>query len=291
MKKIFLLFLALILIACSPQVTATSTVTSPPPTETPIPTPTLHPDFVAVQNQLAELSEHLTLLPDGTIEELTTDGGRQTIPNLYVDEKGLITILVKGEKIKLTIADLSFDDQEGLVIDGYELDDNGEWAIAVSPAMQKAEGYMTQYHVDPESVTINTGEDGAVEVVDNETGKVLIRTTEYTSKFDLGFAVDTIASASCDPTDFVPRDDGRMDIKYDDQKTSYVSKILKELGIDENIFAIRSSILLNREKQCWGFVVEDNFFYRDTEHVAHKIPLLHMSKEELIEFLHSRYTE
>ncbi len=286
MKKIFLLFLALILIACSPQVTVTSTVTSPPPTETPIPTPTLHPDFVAVQNQLAELSEHLTLLPDGTIEELTADGGRQTIPNLHVDEKGLITILVKGEKIKLTIADLSFDDQEGLVIDGYELDDNGEWVEAISPAMQKAEEYMTQYRVDPESVTINTGEDGAVEVVDNETGKVLIRTTEYTSKFDLGFAVDTIAPASCDPTNFEPRPNDRQ-LRGEDlvaMVEGYTYKMMEELGISLNT-KLRSFILIDREKWCWAVEFDKFLLYRDGERVAQKIPLLPVSQEDRVEIL------
>ncbi|KXK11668.1 MAG: hypothetical protein UZ14_CFX002002710 [Chloroflexi bacterium OLB14] len=111
-------------------VTSQVTVTSPPPTETPIPTPTLHPDFVAVQNQFAEISEHLTLLPDGTVEEMTTDGGRQTIPNLHVDENGTITILVEGQPVTLTTADLSFDNEKGLFVNGYELNEDGEWVEA-----------------------------------------------------------------------------------------------------------------------------------------------------------------
>ena len=60
MKKVLLFAFVLILTACSaqaPQVTVTFaqrvTVTLPPPTATIIPTPTLHPEVLALQQQVA----------------------------------------------------------------------------------------------------------------------------------------------------------------------------------------------------------------------------------------------
>jgi hypothetical protein len=125
MNKIVLFIFALILVACSPQVTVTSqaTVTLAPSTQTPIPTPTLHPQFIEAQNLISDLSEALTLLPNGQIEE-----NGVVIPNLQVNQNGEITILVEGESLVVDSADITFED--GLSINGYELNENGEWVEA-----------------------------------------------------------------------------------------------------------------------------------------------------------------
>jgi hypothetical protein len=128
MKKIIPIFILLILSSCTSQVTVTSTATLPPPTETLVPTPTLHPKFIELQNFVAS-SERYILLPDGTIEEQTADGGRQSVPNLHVDQNGVINIIFNNEHVVIDQSQINFDDENGLTIEGYELE-NGEWVVA-----------------------------------------------------------------------------------------------------------------------------------------------------------------
>lgn len=137
MKKILLPILVLILAACSssPQVTATRlanvTVTSPPAATVVIPTPTLHPQFVELQIQIAT-GERFTLLPNGTIQETTSEGVK-TISGLTVEKDGSYTLMVNGEAVTLKSSDVTFDDENGVQIKGYELDENGEWLVAEEP--------------------------------------------------------------------------------------------------------------------------------------------------------------
>ena len=133
MRKILLPILTLILFACAPQATIASEVTATllPPTATIIPTPTLHPQFVLLQDQIADSSERYTLLPDGTIEELTADGGRQTVPGLSVDKNGAMTFQVGDQQMELKLADVSFNDLDGVKIRGYQYGTlEGTWVVA-----------------------------------------------------------------------------------------------------------------------------------------------------------------
>jgi hypothetical protein len=135
MKKL-VLFTFIFLAACSgqvPQVTVTSEVTvTLPPTKIPIPTPTFYPQFIALQEQIAASGKRFILLPDGTIEEQTTDGERQTVPGIFVEANGVMTIDVNGEKVVVDPSTVHFD-ADGLQVDGYELGDDGEWANAIPP--------------------------------------------------------------------------------------------------------------------------------------------------------------
>lgn len=128
MKKILFPILTILLTACSSsstQVTATVTVTSPP-TATVIPLPTLHPQFIAIQSQVAASGERFTLLSDGTIQETTAEGA-VTVPGLSVDKNGVMTIIVNGETITLDPSKVIIDDETGFSYPGYEQDANGEW--------------------------------------------------------------------------------------------------------------------------------------------------------------------
>gem|GEM_PF-2084948 len=139
MKKISpLILLTFILIACSPQVTVTSevTVTLAPPTQTPIPTPTLHPQFVQLQNLISN-SSNFILLPDGTIEN-----NGVVIPNLHVDQNGVINLIINNEHVAMDISQVRFDDENGLTIDGYELDENGAW-VEAEPKLENGVGEPT----------------------------------------------------------------------------------------------------------------------------------------------------
>lgn len=135
MNKILLSLLALILAACaSPQVTdshfAEVTVTSPPSTATIIPTPTLHPQFVELQSQIAASGETFTLLSDGTLEQMT-EGGAVTVPGLFVDKNGVMNLQVGNETVTLSPEDVSFDDKNGVNVEGYNFDETtGKWVEA-----------------------------------------------------------------------------------------------------------------------------------------------------------------
>lgn len=135
-KSIFSFFiLASILTACAPQVTVTSEVTvtlTPLSTETPILTPTLHPQFVELQDQIAASGGRFSLQADGTILD-----GTEPIPGLTVTLDGTITLTVNGEAIVLDPADVNFDDENGISINGYELTEDGNWMEVVIPKEMK----------------------------------------------------------------------------------------------------------------------------------------------------------
>jgi hypothetical protein len=128
MKKSILFFIVLtsILAGCSaPQVTVTSEVTvtlTPLSTETPIPTPTLHPQFIEVQEKIAASGHRFTLNQDGTVKD-----GSEIIPGLTVTPNGTMMLIVGGEEIELDSSNISFDDEKGVNIVGYERNEEGQW--------------------------------------------------------------------------------------------------------------------------------------------------------------------
>lgn len=123
MKKItFIILVASILSACQStpsQLTVTPEATSNllPNSPTHIPTPTLHPDFISTQESIAASGERFTLQLDGLIYD-----GETPIPGVTVAPNGTMTLTVNGEPIPLDFADVSFDDEQGVSIQGYQLD-------------------------------------------------------------------------------------------------------------------------------------------------------------------------
>ena len=168
MKKIYLIFILLILSACTPQVTVTSTVTSLPPTETPFPTPTLNPEYVELQNLFSDSSEHLIILPNGQIEE-----NGVVIQNLQVGQNGEISILVEGENIVIDSADITFEG--GFHINGYEFE-NDEW-VEAKPSPEKVvmkEANEWNLIVDGEHYSIAHDVDGNAVLLDNKTKEIVL---------------------------------------------------------------------------------------------------------------------
>jgi hypothetical protein len=135
MKKLIVFIIAFILTACLPsasQVTVTPEVTvtsTPPPTETPIPMPTSHPQYTALQNEIFDSSTRFTLQADGLIYD-----GETPIPGITVSPDGRMSLNVNGETVTLDPDTVSFG-EEGIEVDGYELNDDGEWVEAVDTIM------------------------------------------------------------------------------------------------------------------------------------------------------------
>lgn len=189
MKK-WIILTVLLISACTPQVTVTSevTVTSTPlPTETPIPTPTLHPAFIEIQEKIENSGTRFTLQADGTVHD-----GSETIPGLTVVPDGIIALTVNGETVTFDPADVDFDDETGITIDGYKWDATanggaGAWVEAMSPAESQLHVDMEKWGIDLEgkdvekySVTIS-GED--VTVVDQESGEIIYKNGSWEPLF------------------------------------------------------------------------------------------------------------
>jgi len=282
MNKTMLLILTLILVACTPQVTVTSEVTvtsTPPPTETPIPTPTLHPEFVNFQESVAQTEKFTLTSPE---DGLLYDGA--PIPGVSVGRDGSVTLtLADGSEVTLEPSQVRLDDEAGFSAEGYKLDENGEWVVAVN-AEQAAIDILDQYGVDPASYTMSEV-DGVVSVVDNKTGAVLMESSEHGIAYSLEFAVDTIAKASCEPTDIVPnRDNGLASVNNHSGKFShYFNSLTNESGVPGWTGITQQYFLIDRARQCWGRFYQTNYefpqqdkvmIYRDGEGVVHTIPLL-----------------
>jgi hypothetical protein len=135
MKKInFIVVTAYILSAClSPSVDVPQQAIATlevPLTSTSIPTPTLHPEFTALQESIAAASERFSLnSADGRIYDSNTP-----IPGIIVTSDGIIILTVEGETVIIDPANVSFNDEKGIAIEGYHLDKKTdlEWRESVS---------------------------------------------------------------------------------------------------------------------------------------------------------------
>lgn len=254
MKKIITLTLSLILIACTPQATEPPTATLPPPTQTSIPTPTLHPEFVELQNLIADSGENLTLLPNGQIEE-----NGVVIPNLQVDLDGEITILVDGESIIVNSTDITYED--GFQIKGFELKD-GKWVEAVSEALLKVQADFDKYDYDYSSLAFDENDEGKVVAMDNERGVVY-----EDGEFDLYYVIEQAAKLDLMPTNIEYRDDllegaGFYGTENDNIAFEYFGPLFKrvrdefisEYGFDPYTKGktIAEYVMLNPEILAWG---------------------------------------
>lgn len=271
MKKILLPILSLILAACSSSQVAVTrsaqvTVASLPPTATPISTPTLHPQFVALQTQIAASGERFTLAPDGTIQD-----GAKTVPGLSVDKNGVMTLQGSSSQVTISPEDVSFDDENGVSVRGYTLNEaTGLWELAVPTAEEVAIALFDKYGVAPDTYAL-AEVDGVIVGTNNETGKEIFRD----GRFELGYAVE-LAKKDCESTGF-ETDNGSPDenIKDKDSANRYLEKLLRDVNYKpEEIELLFFNVLVDREKQCWGFAdaTGDALLYRDEAGLPQVIP-------------------
>lgn len=159
-------------------------------------------------------------------------------------------------------------------------------AKAVSDAMIQANELVETYELDGK-VTVTQQGNLAV-VTDIETGKVLMQSNGVKTWYGLEFAVDTIAAQSCDPTEFKPNKDGLMLADYADSSYEYFDSMRQELGSKPIDGAKIHRVLIDRDKQCWGFIENDTLFLRDENKVPHKFKLIAIAVDQLLDFLSSR---
>lgn len=89
------------------------------------------PEYIALQDRIAASGETFTLLSDGTIEQTNSEGA-VIVPGLAVDKNGVMTLL-QGDSSQVMISpeDVSFDDEKGVNVAGYTLDEaTGLWGVA-----------------------------------------------------------------------------------------------------------------------------------------------------------------
>lgn len=213
MKKIiFFLLAALILSACQPS----SESMTPQPqvtitlTETPIPAPTLHPQFVELQQTIAAAGERYTLdASTGYIYD-----GADVVPGLRIAPDGTMTLEVGGEVVKLDPSKVSFDDKGGVIIDGYELNEEEQWVEAESPAVQTMQAAFGKYNALLDKFTV-TAEGESVVVTDPETGMVVYKDGSFEPLF-LGQLI--VENGMCMKTEWIGSRIGHVNPSSDLQR-------------------------------------------------------------------------
>lgn len=240
------------------------------------------PEFIALQDRIAASGERLILNPDGTIQD-----GATVVPGLAVDKNGVMTLL-QGDSSQVTISpeDVSFDDEKGVSVAGYTLNEaTGEWEPAVPTAESAAIALFDQYGVAPDTYSL-AEVDGIVVGTDNETGTEIFRD----GRFEIGFAIE-IAKKDCEPTDFEPDKGGSIPTKYRDSSNRYLEKLLRDVNYKpEEVEILLFDILVDRVKKCWAFADAkgDALLYRDETGLGQLIPTIYFTQDELDAFMSNR---
>lgn len=184
MKKVFILPIIFLILIFTPSSEQQPQVVVP--TVAILPAPTLHPQFIALQEQIAASGARFALLPDGMIEEQTADGGRQTVPGISVDKNGVIALQVGDQQVDLSPADVSFDDRDGITIRGYGLDEStGSW-VTVARSESGLEIQIQLGETDEQGARVIDQFAGPANLTDQEKAK-------FQEQFDaerLGFVPD-----------------------------------------------------------------------------------------------------
>ncbi len=149
---------------------------------------------------------------------------------------------------------------------------------------QSAAKLLESYGIDPETYTM-ADVDGVVTVTDNETGIVMMQSSESGVLYGIEFETK-IAAKSCEQTPFKPSKGGMIEFNKDypftasEYFTQIVYNDLKYFSESGDFY----DILLDRTRQCWAISDGTNFFYRDKEGVARQVPLIPMTIAELKKF-------
>lgn len=293
LKSTYFLAIFLFVMSCAPQATATpeATVTLPP-TKTPIPTPTLNPQFAVLQEKIASNGNRFTLnSADGLIYD-----GSESVPGLHVAPDGTMTLTVNGETVTIDLADVTFDDEKGISIDGYGLDENGGWVEAMSEAMQAAEQHFADVGYSTNGVDFVEGEVTVTGRVNGaEVFKMNIKSGEF--MFDQNFAIEQASQMELDPSEIGPREDilkatGQYFI---DQSSwtpifeEYVEPLKEQFEAEYGIKLSKESgngyswIMLDEEINAWGTILKLDYYsstsprylyYRDEAGKGYIVPLM-----------------
>ncbi len=256
MKKTFL-FAFIFLAACSgqiPQVTVTSevTVASLPPTETPTPTPTLHPQFIALQDQIAASGERFTLNPDGTVQD-----GATAIPELNVAPDGKITITVNGEQVEINPSIMNFDDENGLSIEGFEdTDGDGEWEVAQLTPEQQLAVDLERWNMTGDKYNVEYDEEGKIELREKGTNRLVY----WDGKWGKDVVVGLVnATNNCQATNFESVGANEVGATQKEEFSKFRISVIKEamiltrLDINDPSLVVRIRMEpINRNLNCWG---------------------------------------
>ena len=126
-----------------------------------------------------------------------------------------------------------------------------------------------------------TNENGVLTLVNNETGKDILRD----GRVEISYAVE-LAKKDCKPTDIEPSTDGFFILyqSWDSFKT-YISEIMEDLNFPPDVEGWGLSILIDREKQCWALANSSNIYYRDETGLAKAVPIIHLTEDEMLEFI------
>lgn len=147
MKKIIFLILALILVACTPQVTVTSEVTvtlTPPPTETPTPTSTAEPSFYAEAQEF--FGGGFTVTSDGKVIDKATNTEIEYFTVVPFNEKTMIDRKSRSEPASTWALEINylFENKENFKIYRTQYDLTIEGGIISTFGMDYVDGEIVR---------------------------------------------------------------------------------------------------------------------------------------------------
>lgn len=169
--------------------------------------------------------------------------------------------------------------------DGQEIEtqtvDTKDW---VPTAELEATALFNEYGVDPNTYTL--AEVGGVMVgTDNETGKEIFRD----GRFELGYAVE-LAKKDCEPTNFAPQEGGGLvKQEHSEALSNYESTMINDPDYNppgDTFYVVY--VLVDREKQCWGFGDGDSLVYRNLTGSLQIVPTIHLTEDEVFTFIFNR---
>lgn len=235
---------------------------------------------IAQYQKYLETGDPQTMLPPQNATSLmeNTDPFKMTkqveegsIPNLAGIPIGAVNGVMNGEFVYFAPGTTGALEVVG------ELDENFKWKQTAETATI---ALFNKYGIDSDTYTL-AEVDGVIVGTDNETGKEVFRD----GRFEISFAVE-LAKKDCKPTDIEPSTDGLF-ILYEswDSFKTYISEIMKDLNFPPDVEGWGLSILIDREKQCWALANSSNIYYRDETGLAKAVPIIHLTEDEMIEFI------
>lgn len=238
------------------------------------------PQYANVSTMFNE-HDYTINVEDGTVSR---DG--VVVNGFTVDKNGNMTMEVNGEQVAVEMTDVELDGDDGMRVKGKIYDiDTDSWIEYESPAESAVTKILEDNNIKSDTYT-QTVVDGVVTVIDKETGKVMMQSSESGVLHGIEFATK-IAANSCEPTPYKPDQSGRISSADGPALREYLTEMKNELSYRSGSL-ITYNIVINREMQCWGFANRNNFLYRDKDRVPHRLPLISLTDDQLMEFLFSR---
>ena len=311
MQSIFITTIIFFLITACAAPTVTATI-SPTIALTATPfftaTPTFSPEQAQQMKAVNEMIKGWGMEASEWNYSYNTETGELGVylaKNAFLGLRGEVKLtLADGSVVDLKSSDVSFDGGDTLNLNGYKLDENGEWVEAVEPILateagQAATALFGVMDIDPSTYTLKEV-NGVIVGTDNETSKEVFRD----GKFDLRYAVENAKDLK--PTDYKPELESYVGIPNTETHKMLMeyfvpffktmrTEFVKRTGSDpfDDKKSGMSPLMLDPDILAWGMVMYEDkkndsapeyLVYEENDGDINIIPIKHVSRTEILEF-------